>query len=302
MNFIGAIDFQKKQAFFFASIFDSRVLFITIEGEMGVLVAWGDDANFVVSVGGFHPQFNPPPLPFPVPKRVALNILNESWGKIRVEGYFAVTTNTVQFGSKLELMFGFSAFKIEGHLAFDALFQFNPFYFIIEISGKVSLKVFGAGLFSISLQFSLEGTSPWRAKGHGKIKILFFSFKARFDESWGEKRKYPVVQIIPILQEELGKSQNWQAIAPASNRLLVTLRDIPKPGEGAEEPLVLHPVGSIRISQRALPLKITLDKVGSKTGRCQNARFCPYGFFCGEKRYERKFRPCTIPGNEGQQS
>lgn len=266
VNFIGAIDFQKKYAFFFASIFDSRILFITIEGEMGVLIAWGDDSNFVVSVGGFHPQFNPPPLPFPVPKRVSLNILNESWGKIRVEGYFAVTTNTVQFGSKFELMFGFSEFKIEGHLAFDALFQFNPFYFIIEISGKVSLKVFGAGLFSISLKFSLEGTSPWRAKGYGKIKILFITFKARFDESWGEKEntQLPPIQIIPILQEELGKSQNWQAIAPTSNSLLVTLRDIPKSEEGEDETLVLHPVGSIRISQRALPLKITLDKVGSK--------------------------------------
>lgn len=265
VNFIGAIDFQKKQAFFFASIFDSRVLYITIEGEMGVLVAWGDDANFVVSVGGFHPQFNPPPLPFPAPKRVSLNILNEPWGKIRVQGYFAVTTNTVQFGSKLELMFGFSAFKIEGHLAFDALFQFDPFYFIIEVSGKVSLKVFGAGLFSVSLQFSLEGTSPWRAKGYGEIKILFFSFKARFDESWGEKRdtRLSPIQIISILQGELGKTQNWQAITPSSKNLLVTLRDIPKSKEG-EEALVLHPVGSIRISQRSLPLKITLDKVGSE--------------------------------------
>jgi len=292
VNFIGAIDFQKKQAFFFASIFDSRVLYITIEGEMGVLVAWGDDANFVVSVGGFHPQFNPPPLPFPVPKRVSLNILNESWGKIRVQGYFAVTTNTVQFGSKLEVMFGFSAFKIEGHLAFDALFQFDPFYFIIEISGKVSLKVFGAGLFSISLQFSLEGTSPWRAKGYGKIKILFFSFKARFDETWGEKKetRLPPIQIIPILKEELGKSQNWQAIAPSSKNLLVTLRDMPKPKESEEEILILHPVGTIRISQRSLPLKINLDKVGSK--KPDDARkldFVPIGSFVAKNNIKENF-------------
>ena len=292
VNFIGAIDFQKKTAFFFASIFDSRVLFITIEGEMGVLIAWGDDSNFVVSVGGFHPQFNPPPLPFPVPKRVALNILNESWGKIRVEGYFAVTSNTAQFGCKIELMFGFSEFKIEGHLAFDALFQFNPFYFIIEISGKVSLKVFGAGLFSISLQLSLEGTSPWRAKGYGKIKILFVTFKARFDESWGdeENTQLPPIQIIPILQEELGKAANWQALAPAANSLLVTLREIPQAEEGEEEMLVLHPVGSIRVTQRALPLKITLDKVGSK--KPDDAKvldFVPLGSFVAQSDIKENF-------------
>ena len=263
VNFIGAIDFQKKNAFFFASIFESRVLFITIEGEMGVLVAWGDDSNFVVSVGGFHPRFNPPPLPFPVPKRVALNILNESWGKIRVEGYFAVTTNTVQLGCKLEIYFGFSEFKIEGHLAFDALFQFDPFYFIIEISGKVSLKVFGFDLFTISLKFSLEGTSPWRATGYGKLKILFFSFKAKFDKTWGESKntKLPPISIIPILEAELQNFQNWQAIEPvSSNGLLVTLRELPD----SDDSLALHPVGTLRVSQRALPLKIQLDKFGSK--------------------------------------
>ncbi len=262
VNFIGAIDFQKKNAFFFASIFDSRVLFITLEGEMGVLVAWSEDSNFVVSVGGFHPRFNPPPLPFPVPKRVSLNILNESWGKIRVQGYFAVTTNTVQLGTKLELYFGFSAFKIEGHLAFDALFQFDPFYFIVELSGKVSLKVFGAGLFSISLKLSLEGTSPWRAKGYGKIKILFFSFKARFDETWGESKntELPPIEIIPLLEKELKKVRNWQAITPKSNNLLVSLRDLPE----SEETLALHPVGSLRVSQRAIPLRIHLDQVGNQ--------------------------------------
>lgn len=292
VNFIGAIDFQKKQAFFFASIFDSRVLFITIEGEMGVLVAWGEDANFLVSVGGFHPRFNPPPLPFPVPKRVSLNILNESWGKIRVEGYFAVTTNTVQFGSKVELKFGFSEFKIEGHLAFDALFQFDPFYFIVEISGKVSLKVFGAGLFSISIQFSLEGTSPWRAKGYGKIKILFFSFKARFDETWGEKKDtlLPPIQVIPMLREELEKSQNWQVVTPSSKKLLVTLRDLSQSNEGGADALVLHPLGSMRVSQRALPLKITLDKVGSKKpDDASLLDFVPVGSFAAQREAKENF-------------
>ena len=36
--------------------------------------------------------------------------------------------------------------RVDGHLAFDALFQFSPFYFIIEVSASVSLKVFGVGL------------------------------------------------------------------------------------------------------------------------------------------------------------
>ncbi len=96
------------------SLYDSHLLFITIQGEMGLLVAWGDDANFVVSVGGFHPQFNPPPLPFPTPQRIQLDLINESFARIRATGYFAVTSNTVQFGTNAEFFFGFSALNVAG--------------------------------------------------------------------------------------------------------------------------------------------------------------------------------------------
>ncbi|MEM9150482.1 MAG: DUF6603 domain-containing protein [Cyanobacteria bacterium P01_F01_bin.3] len=262
VNFIGAIEFDKQRAFFFASMFESRILFITLEGEMGVLVAWGSDSNFVVSVGGFHPQFVPPPLPFPSPQRISLNILNESWGRIRIMGYFAVTSNTVQLGARAELFFGFSEFKLEGHLAFDALFQFDPFFFIIEISCGVSLKVFGIGLFSISLKFSLEGPTPWRAKGYGKLKLLFFSIKANFDFTWGEQKdtSLPPIEVLPILQAEYEKLSNWTAQLPASSNLLVSLN---LPEEGSEE-LVLHPVGTLAITQRAVPLDLRLDKIGNQ--------------------------------------
>jgi hypothetical protein len=270
VNFIGAVDFTTKTGFFFAAVFESRILSFTIEGEMGVLIAWGSNSNFLLSVGGFHPMFNPPPLPFPVPKRMALSILNESWGKIRVEGYFAITTNTVQFGAKIEVFFGIDDFKIDGHLAFDALFQFDPFYFIIEISGKVSLKVCGFDLFTISLKLSLEGPTPWRARGKGKIKILFFSFTASFDKKWGKSQntQLPPISVIPILETEFGKSQNWEAIAPTSNSLLVSLRELPKETSQSTDQstgiIVLHPVGSIKVSQRAVPLGIAIDKIGNQ--------------------------------------
>jgi hypothetical protein len=262
VNLIGAIEFDKARLFFFAALFESRVLFITLEGEMGLLVSWGADATFVVTVGGFHPQFDPPPLPFPSPRRVALTILDESWGRIRVSGYFAVTSNTVQLGARADLFFGFSEFKIEGYLSFDALFQFNPFFFIIEISCGVDLKVFGLGLFSISLSFSLQGPTPWRAKGYGKLKLLFFSIKASFDFTWGEEQDtaLPPVEVLPLLAAELANTANWVAVAPAANNLLVSLRPLPA---GADA-LVLHPLGVLVVSQRLVPLAITIDKIGTQ--------------------------------------
>ncbi|MDD5265639.1 MAG: hypothetical protein PHO08_00740 [Methylococcales bacterium] len=262
VNFAGAIEFDKQRLYFFATLFESRVLFLTIEGDMGLLVAWGDDANFVVSVGGFHPRFNPPPLPFPSPRRIAIDILNTPVYRIRSEGYFAVTSNTVQFGSNTELMIDVGVAQVQGHMTFDALFQFSPFYFIIEISAGVSLKVFGMGLFSISLQFTLEGPTPWRAHGSGSISFLFFDVSADFDVTWGDSQDttLPPIPVMPLLKAELEKQQNWIAELPVGNNLLVSLRKLSE----TESSQVLHPLGTLRVSQRAAPLDIRIDKVGSQ--------------------------------------
>jgi hypothetical protein len=262
VNFLGAIEFDKQRAWLFAALFDSRILNTTLEGEMGVLFAWGDQANFVVSVGGFHPQFQAPALPFNVPQRITSNILDASYGRIRIAGYFAVTSNTVQFGARAELFFGTSSANVEGHLSFDALFQFNPFYFAIDISASVEVKLFGFGLFSISLHFTLEGPSPWRATGYGKIGFLFFSKKVTFDFTWGpaQDTSLPPIQVLPLLVAEYQKLENWRAALPSANSLTVSLRTLPAGGTT----LVLHPLGRLAVSQRAVPLDIDITKVGSQ--------------------------------------
>ena len=228
---------------------------------MGVLFGWGDDANFVLSVGGFHPRFKPPPLPFPTPKRLSIAILDEDWARIRVSCYFAITTNTVQFGASAELRFDFSVISIEGSFHFEALFQFSPFYFIIELGASFSLKVFGMGLFSVSVDMALEGPTPWHAHGTGSISFFFFSISADFDVTWGEEQDttLPPVEVFPILAEELAKEPNWTALPPKTANLLVALRVVDDKKE-----FVLHPVGALRITQRAVPLNSTIDLFGSQ--------------------------------------
>jgi hypothetical protein len=260
--FAGAIEFDRKRVYFFASIFDSRILFLTLEGEMGVLAAFGDDADFVLSLGGFHPSFNPPPLPFPAPRRIAIDILNTPVQKLRVEGYFAVTTNTLQFGARVDLRYGFDECGIEGHVAFDALVQFSPLYFIVTISASVSMKVFGIGLFSVRLSFELSGPAPWRAKGSASLSLFFFDIDVDFDVTWGERRdsELPPITVMSLLKTELSKPQTWRAIPPPGADPLVSLRKL----DPVVDTLVLHPVGVLRVSQRAVPLDMTFTRVGSQ--------------------------------------
>jgi hypothetical protein len=260
INFVGILDFDQKLLSFDASLFDSHILFITLEGDMAVRLKWGDNAGFLLSVGGFHPSFQPPPLNLPTLRRLSITILNYDWARIRVEGYFAVTSNTVQFGAHLYLFFGVDGCNISGQFGFDVLFQFSPFYFNAMISGSLSLEVAGFDLLSIDLRFSLEGISPYRAKGTGSISILFFSVDVNFDVTWGDQANttLPPVHVMPVFLDEVNKQQNWRALPPPSTNLLVSLRKLDP------DLLVLHPFGSLTVSQRALPLNLTLDKLGTQ--------------------------------------
>jgi hypothetical protein len=262
VNFAGAIEVDKQRIYFFASLFDSHILFITIDGGMGLLFAYGDDANFVVSVGGFHPSFSPPPLPFPVPQRISVNIINEDYARIHCDGYFAVTTNTVQFGTHSDFFFGFSALSVEGTSSFDALIQFSPFHFSVSISTSFAVHVFGSSLLSIGISLTLEGPTPWHAYGTASISLLFFSIDVSIDFTWGDSRDtaLPPVAVMPLLTAEFGKQSNWRALLPPGSNLLVSLRQL----DPSETDQVLHPVGLLRISQRLVPLDLTLDKFGNQ--------------------------------------
>ncbi|WP_426502611.1 DUF6603 domain-containing protein [Dactylosporangium sp. McL0621] len=264
VDFVGALEFDKQRLWLFAQLFDSRILTMPLSGSMGVLVAWGDNPDLIVTVGGFHPAFRPPPLPFPVPERLTVDLLNRSGQLIRASGYFAITSNTVQFGGEVQLKLGFDGFGIEGHLGFDALFQFSPFRFVVAVHGRVSLKAFGVGLFHIDLRFALEGPAPFRAHGRGSIGFLFFEISADFDITWGESRDttLPPIDVLPLLAAEVTKVEGWLTRLPAGRGALVNLRQLP-PGDG----LVLHPLGTLVVRQRAIPLNVRLDRVGARRAR-----------------------------------
>ncbi|MDX2442613.1 MAG: hypothetical protein QNK30_02325 [Bacteroidales bacterium] len=262
--FVGTIDFDKKLITFDASLYESSILqTLTLEGDMALRLAWGDQPNFLMTVGGFHPSFTPPPLALPTLKRLAINILNTSVAKIRVECYQAVTSNTVQFGAKAEIKFDLKACDVKGHIAFDALFQFDPFYFIIMLSAGFKLSAVGISLMTVRVKMSLEGPTPWHAKGTGKVSLLFFDISANFDKTWGKTKNtsLPSINILPKFLEQLQLKENWSTALTTSKNLSVTLRKI---DEANESLLVLHPAGSLTVVQKLLPLKVDIDRIGNQ--------------------------------------
>jgi hypothetical protein len=108
---------------------------------------------------------------------------------------------------------------------------------------------------------ALSGPTPWRARGSGSISLFFFDIEVDFDFTWGDHRdtSLPPTAVMGRLQAELNKVENWSAALPPGANLLVTLRKV----DAAVE-LALHPVGVLRISQRLVPLNLTIDKVGAQ--------------------------------------
>lgn len=263
VNFLGVIDFEKKMLSFDASIYASKLLTFTLSGDMALRISWGADPNFLLTVGGFHPAYQPPPLALPVIRRLTLQLLGGKNPRLTLETYFAVTSNTVQFGAKIELYAAAGPFSVFGFLAFDVLFQFNPFYFIASIGAMLALRVGSWSIASIKLALSLEGPTPWRAKGTATLTLFWFlKIKVRFNKTFGEERdtRLDDVAVLPLLKTALGNTGNWQAQLPAGRNLLVNLKKIETTGDE----VVTHPFGVITIGQKVVPLKLKIDKFGNQ--------------------------------------
>ena len=269
VNFIGVLDFEKKQLFFFASIYDSRLLAFTLAGDMLLLINWSENSNFVLSVGGFHPAFSPPPMGLPALTRLTIALLDGDNPRLRLEAYFAITSNTVQFGARLELYASVAIASIEGFLAFDVLIQFSPFHFIARIQAALSAKIAGVTLFAVGLDFTLEGPSLWRAYGSARVSVsfLFFSVSAtiKFDVSWGDTTdtRLDPVTVLPKLKIALGDKRNWQALIPADSHQQVSLRERPADGPDADK-LIVHPFGILTVSQKLVPLNLDVQLLGNQ--------------------------------------
>jgi hypothetical protein len=263
VNFVGIIDFDNGYLSFDASIYNSHILTFTLEGDMALRLNWGSEKAFLMSVGGFHPSFKPPAaLNVPKLTRLTLTILSPN-PKLVLTAYFAVTSNTVQFGARIDFKFEVSEFSVVGYLGFDVLFQFSPFKFIADITAGLEVKMGSSTLFSINLDFELSGPTPWNANGTASFSILFISIKVHFNVTWGDAQQItePSIPILPKIMEALGLDANWSAELPANRYNLVTLADIvPKAGQ-----IVLQAFGAVKVSQIVMPLNLVIDKFGNNT-------------------------------------
>lgn len=262
--FLGVINFQTGDVSFDASIYDSRLLAFSLSGDVCVRARWFGTKFVLLSLGGFHPAFQPPPLGLPSFRRLTLQLLDGNNPRIRMEMYLAITSNTRQIGARLELQASAGPFSVYGFLSFDVLLQFVPFYFIADVKAMLALRSGSKTIASISLDLTLEGITPWRARGTASLSLFWFlTVKVRFDRTWGEKRNAIVesVALLPLVIDALARPANWRSEIPEGRNLLVSLRKT----EPVLDSTLVHPLGGLSISQQVVPFGVPIDRFGERT-------------------------------------
>src|ERR1051326_1981529 len=277
-HFLGVADFTRGYVFFRADLFDARLLAYSITGSMAFLVSWGEAQTFALSVGGFHPDFRDlptiPALPdgFRSLARIGLSLLSDDNPRLKVESYFAVTSNTVQFGARVELYAEAGGFNVYGFLGYDVLFQFDPFRFVAKLSGGIALRRRTSTIAGVTVSAQLSGPTPWDAQGEATLSLLFFDISVGFHVPGGEPPPSipsATEDLLALLLREYADTRNWRAEFPPNNHLHVSLRKIEPPA--GTEMLVIHPAGVLTFSQRSLPLEdYLIQKFGTKKPKAEN--------------------------------
>ncbi len=255
-------EFTPDYLLILVSINSSKIAGIPITGDLGLFIRWAGEAAFAMSVGGFFPKYKAP-AELSDMRRIAVDLSpsGTKWLTIRAEGYFAVTSNTVQFGGAVRLTADLSVASAKAWLSIDALFQWSPrFYFIVIIDAGIEVRAFGKTIAGVTFHGELQGTTPWRIEGRATVEILFWDVDVDIGPlEWGERDASTGVELSPVavVSQALAADSAWTTLMPAGTDTLARLvRD-------ESTTLLVHPLGALELRQQRVPLEVEIDRIGS---------------------------------------
>jgi hypothetical protein len=263
IDVLGLVDFAAKALSIDGSMYDSRVLIYSIAGDLALRLFWGDNPNFLFSLGGVNPHFNTAGLDLPPMHRCSVSIGNGDNPRISANNYFAITSNSVQFGANVEAYASAGGFAIHGYLGYDLIIIFSPFSFEFDFSAGFDVSYEGATLLGLNVNGTLSGPRPWHVHGDANIDLFLFSVSASVDLTWGDStpatlpQKPVLLDLLPALQNP----QNWSAALPDGTTQAVSFV-APKPDD---KTLLVHPMGTLAVREKVVPLDLAITRYGNAT-------------------------------------
>jgi hypothetical protein len=258
MDAMGVIDFGQVSVSVDAVLLDSRLAHkFVLTGNMALRAGVvGRNRGFVMAVGGLNPRFAPPQS-LPPMTRITIALASGNNPRLTCEAYFAITSNTIQFGARAQLYAAAYGFSIEGDVGFDVLVQLLPFHLIADFHASIQLKRGSRSLFKLSVEGMLEGPLPLRIAGKASFEIFWCDFTIRFDKTLVSGAKPPLppgVDVLAELLRVLTGPDSWSTQGAPNRQHGVTLRKVT-----STSVLVLDPLGNLVVKQQIVPLNTSRD-------------------------------------------
>jgi hypothetical protein len=296
LDAIGVFDLDAGTAAIDAVLVDSRLLErFAITGAAALRARWSRPRSFALAIGGMHQGFTLP-AQFPQLERVTLSLTTGDNPRLNCQAYFALTSNTVQFGAAAHLYAAAHGFSITGDAGFDVLIQLAPFHFLAEFFAGMQLKRGSTNLFKVKVEGALEGPAPLTVRAKCSFEILWWDVSIRVNATLagGTAPALPAaVDVLAQLQAALRDARNWSAELPAAQTRVVALRDAP-----AGTALRVHPLATLVVRQAIVPLNLErdIDRFGDAA---LHARYsADRRRRCGQRSAARRLRAGTVLRHE----
>jgi hypothetical protein len=257
LDAVGVVDFDAGSAALDAVLVDSRLLErFVLTGSAALRSRWSRPRSFALAVGGMNPGFTLP-ADFPVLERLTLSLATGDNPRVTCQAYFALTSNTVQFGAQAHLYAAAFGFSVSGDAGFDVLITLAPFHFLAEFNAGMQLKRGSSNLFKVTVKGALEGPAPLTVRATASFEIFWWDVSIRVNATLAEGDAPPLpapVDALAQLQAALRDVRNWHAELPDAQTRVASLREA-----AGSDTLRVHPLGTLRVRQGVVPLNLERD-------------------------------------------
>ncbi|RMB61510.1 DUF6603 domain-containing protein [Tessaracoccus antarcticus] len=259
-DILGVLDFPARTATVDASLVDSGVLgILTIYGDLAFAISWGASPYTVLSLGGFYPGFSPEPAKIRPLNRLGMALDVPIPGlTFRAEGYLAATSNTLQFGGRLEVGIDAGIASASGYLGLDAIIQFTPFHINADVVGGLEVKFLGHTFAGVRFEGQLDGPGPVTIHGRITVETFLKDFDWEHTFVFGEPESPPAIPprraVDVLVAEEFGPT-NLRAIGGIDRSVVLSTPD--RQGDFA----VIAPLSGVLWTQHRVPLGLPVDRV-----------------------------------------
>ncbi len=255
---LGIIDRERGEVSLDLSLFDSMILGRSLRGD-AIYRSKGSGPNPFcgLSVGGFHPAF---PVPSGIPRlnRFTVNLTSGDNPRLRFEAYFAVTSNTVQFGARADFYYSKAGFTIEALVGLDVLIDRESDEWLADFALGATVKWRGRTLFGVQLEGTLGGNAVLFVRGRAKVSIWIWSKTFTVDKTLREQPDAALpapVDPLPELLAALRDGENWTAREPAGAAAVASFAKRTPAGA-----VLAHPLAALGVRQQVLPLSMGLQR------------------------------------------